>query len=474
MKDHYKIIIIGGGASGLAAALSSCEYLDRRDRGCIPIPQSCGDISVPRGPGDIPVPQGCGDIPVPQGCEDSPGLNREPEILILEKNDQPGSKIPATGNGRCNLGNDYMDPSCYRSEDPDRAWKILTAYGRDWTDGFFRDIGLFTRSIGGYIYPYNEQASAVRNLLESVVEENSRLRLVTGTEVVSVQRPVPGKVNSSYRVKSSKGDYYGEKIIVTTGGYAGPSFGCSGDGYRIAKDLGHSLVPPLPALTALISKAPFLKRLSGVRCQACITLFIDGEKTASDQGQIQWTDYGVSGVVVFQVSRHAVKALSAPGKEKKQVLLTVDFMPGKTEEELRKLIQSLGRIRSGRRDSRPLAKVLESLFHSKLIPVILREAGIEGGQETIDTLTEKKWAQLIGAIKRFPLRISGYKSYDKAQVTQGGVPFNELDENLQSLKSPGLYFAGEIVDVDGICGGYNLQWAWSSGAAAGRGAAASI
>ena len=447
MKDRYKIIIIGGGASGLAAALSSCEYLERRDRGCIPSPHD---------------------------SEESPDLNRKPEILILEKKDRPCSKIPATGNGRCNLGNDYMDSSCYRSEDPDRAWKILTAYGREWTDGFFRDIGLFTRSIGGYIYPYNEQASAVQNILESVVEENARLRLVTGAEVTSVQRPVPGKMNDFYRIRSSKGDYYGEKIIVTTGGYAGPSFGCSGDGYRIAKDLGHSLVPPLPALTALVSKAPFLKRLSGVRCQACITLYINGEERASDQGQIQWTDYGVSGVVVFQVSRHAVKALSAPGKEKKQVLLNIDFMPGKTEEELRKLIGSLGRIRLGRNDIRSLTRVLESLFHSKLIPVLLREAGIEGRQETIDTLTEKKWTQLMGAIKRFPLRISGYKSYDKAQVTQGGVPFDELDENLQSLKSPGLYFAGEIVDVDGICGGYNLQWAWSSGTAAGKGAAEAI
>ena len=448
MKDrYYKIIIIGGGASGLAAALSSCACLDR-------IKGRSGPAGRESDAGSDPAQNSC-----------------QAEILILEKKDRPGSKILATGNGRCNLSNENLNLSCYRSQDPDRVRDILKLYDGEWTRRFFESIGLYTKSMEGYIYPYNEQASSVRNLLETSINEKPRIRMLTETEVQFIREPAEDKPNPYYRIVTSQGVFYGEKIIITTGGYAGPSFGCSGDGFRIAEDMGHKLVPPLPALTALVSKAPFLKKLNGVRCRAGITLYIEGMKTASDQGQIQWTDYGVSGVVVFQISRYAVKALSASGKEKKRVLLTIDFMPGYEDKDLKELIRSLSDGQALASCGRPLTKAMESLFHSKLIPVILREAGIDGDEEKADSLTDKKWTKLLDAIRRFPLRISGYKGYDKAQVTQGGVPLAELDSGLQSLRRTGIYFAGEVIDVDGICGGYNLQWAWSSGAAAGRAAA---
>ena len=430
-NKNYDIIIIGGGASGMAAAISSCRYLSGNGQG------------------------------------------ENIRILILEKKDRPGSKIPATGNGRCNLSNEYMDPSCYRSEDPDRFWDIFSSHGTDRTPSFFEEIGLVTKSLGGYIYPYNEQASSVRNLLESALTRSKEIRLLTDRQVLSVKPVSSDREGSCFQIISSREKFYGKKVIIATGGYAGPAFGCSGDGYRIAKDLGHYVVPPLPALTALLSKAPFLKKLNGVRCHAGISLYIGGRKAACDVGQIQFADYGVSGVVVFQVSRYAVKALQN-GPDKKgpgeKVLLTIDFMPDYSRDQVKEILLSMSRIGSGR----DMASVMEGLFHSKLIPVILREAGMEGDQESCNISSEKKWPGILEAIKSFPLKITGYKGYDKAQVTQGGVPLDELDVNLESGKHRGLYFTGEVVDVDGICGGYNLQWAWTSGGIAGRAAAEAV
>lgn len=405
--------------------------------------------------------------------EDKDKGREGPRILILEKKNRPGSKIPATGNGRCNLSNEYMDPSCYRTEAPDRAWAVLSSFGRDWTRQFFKEIGLVTKSMEGYIYPYHEQAGAVRDLLESAIEKEEGICLLTDREALHI-RPLPTQSGDSlFQVATAKGACLGKKVIITSGGFAGPSFGCSGDGYRMAEEVGHRLVKPLPALTALVSGAPFLKKLSGVRCHAGVSLYIGGRKAAWDTGQIQWTDYGVSGVVIFQVSRYAVRALEGDKGKKKngeKVLLTIDFMPDYEEEEVKNLLLSMSRISQ----SRTMASLLQGFFHKKLIPVILREAGIEEEGQSADAISGKQWERLLSAIKAFPLKITGYKGYDKAQVTQGGVPLTDLDGDLQSCKHKGLYFAGEVVDVDGICGGYNLQWAWSSGAAAGIAAAKAV
>ena len=248
---------------------------------------------------------------------------------------------------------------------------------------------------------------------------------------------------------------------------AGIHLGCDGSGYPLAKSLGHHIIKPLPALTALKSSAPFLKKLSGLRNQASAVLLVDGREVCRERGELQWTDYGISGVAVFQMSRFAILAL----EEGRTVQLSLDFMPEYSAGEVEELLRSCC-------DDCPyksLQEMLSGILPAKLAPVILREAGLEADQMNIPL---KQWRTEINDILRkisaiigdFPLRISGYVGYEKAQVTRGGVALSELSGNLESLCCPGLFFAGEVLDVDGTCGGYNLQWAFSSGSVAGQAA----
>ena len=215
----------------------------------------------------------------------------------------------------------------------------------------------------------------------------------------------------------------------------------------------------MPALTALKSSAPFLKKVSGVRNQAEITLEIDGEPVKKETGELQWTDYGISGVAIFQLSRFAITAL----EEKKKVALYFDFMPELSSKEKLRLFLMLAQNHK----KRDMLSFVKGLFPAKLCPVILREAGLR--EETLaGTLKEEEWNALVMAVSHFPLRINGYMGYEKAQVTRGGISLTDLTGNLESDFQPGLFFAGEVADVDGTCGGYNLQWAFSSGTVAGR------
>ena len=262
----------------------------------------------------------------PAGMSAAIAASREDvEVLLLEGSDQIGKKILVTGNGRCNLTNAYQDVSCYRTETPDKARRILDQFGPGQTAGFFRDLGILTRDKNGYIYPYNEQASTVRAAFEACIRGKDNVTVVTGCHVNEV-RPV----RDGFRLLTEKGTYSSSRVILTTGGYAGPGKDYDGSGYGMAGKMGHGLIPAYPALTALKSSAPFLKRLKGVRNQANITLNIDGEPLHSESGELQWTDYGISGVAVFQLSRFAIIAL----EEGRNVSLTLDFLREMDRDQL--------------------------------------------------------------------------------------------------------------------------------------------
>ncbi len=415
--EQFHTIVIGGGASGMAAALASSETGN--------------------------------------------------PILLLEKQDCLGRKLLATGNGRCNLTNLDQRPEYYRSDHPDTARKILSSFGAEETIRLFGRVGIQTRQKDGYVYPYSEMAAPVRYLFERAVEMRKNIRVITEEEVRQVQ-PVgryveaDGQICGRYLVKTSRKQYLGDHVIISTGGLAGPEFGCSGDGYRLAEELGHSLITPLPALTALRSPAPFLKKLKGVRIKAAICLIVDQEPVYRDQGELQWTAGGISGIVVFQASRFASVALH----EGKTVELVIDFMPEYPHEEVCRLLTA---IEEEEKDFQLLKYRMAGIFPRKIVPVLIREAGLSEDRP-VHTLSKDQMNGLAHVIKAFPLRINGVTGYEKAQVTRGGIPLSELDENLQSKKWPGIYFTGEVVDVDGICGGYNLQWAWASGTTAGKAA----
>lgn len=375
------------------------------------------------------------------------------DILLLDGASQVGKKILVTGNGRCNLTNQLQEEHCYRSDDPEQAQAILRQFNDEDTHAFFRSLGIVTRNKNGYIYPYNEQASAVRDAFESKLRSRKNITVRTESYVEEIQHR-----DGAYFVFLENETFISKTLLLTTGGFAGPKVGCDGSGFRMAESLGHKIVAPLPALTPLKSSAPFLKKASGVRNQARITLLIDGEVISQEEGELQWTDYGISGVAIFQLSRHAILAL----EEEKNVELHLDFLPDYEKEEFFHLMMSL--IQSCLYKN--VAELLSGFMPSKLVSIIVREAGIHD-EVLVTELKEEEIQNLLNVLKCFPLRINGYMGYEKAQVTRGGICLKELTDSLESKIHSGLFFAGELVDVDGTCGGYNLQWAFSSGYVAG-------
>lgn len=392
------------------------------------------------------------------------------KVLLLERQRQMGRKILVTGNGKCNLTNFAQKAEYYRSDYPEKAQKVLSVFGLKDAMELFKSLGIYTKDKNGYVYPYSEQAASVRECFETEILSNPNITFVPFSEVYNIQKKSglffvkvremqerdKEKQSSSKKVEKI---YRCQNLLITTGGFAGPKFGCDGSGYTFAAIFGHEIINPLPALTALKSSAPFLKKVSGVRNQAKITLEIDGNPVKQENGELQWTDYGISGVAVFQLSRFAITAL----EEKKNVSLYFDFMPELSSEEKLRLLLSLAQNHK----KKELLSFMKGLFPAKLCPVILREAGLKE-EMSVETLKEKEWNTLVMVVSHFPLRINGYMGYEKAQVTRGGISLAELTDSLESVFQPGLFFAGEVVDVDGTCGGYNLQWAFSSGTVAGR------
>lgn len=383
-------------------------------------------------------------------------------VLLIDRGDRIGKKILVTGNGKCNLTNVKQNLECYRGEDPKKISKILSAFGQQNAMELFHQLGICTREKNGYIYPYNEQAAAVRDAFECAIVSNENISIWTESSVTGVQKEKQNFlifVKNHTQAKEKK--LLCKSFIIATGGLAGIKLGCNGTGYAIAKAMGHHIVPPYPALTALKSAAPFLKKINGVRNQAAITLLVDGKEVCKERGELQWTAYGISGVAVFQISRYAVVAL----EEKKQVCLSLDFMPDYTEKQTEEILLSCCKTCS----YKTYEQLLCGILPAKLVPIVLREASIQM-EKRVHTPSTTQIHNLVKAIKTFCLRISGYVGYEKAQVTRGGVDMKEVSSELESVLCEGLFFAGEVLDVDGTCGGYNLQWAFSSGSVAGQAA----
>lgn len=392
------------------------------------------------------------------------------KVLLLDRQSQMGRKILVTGNGKCNLTNFAQEEEYYRSDCPEKAQKVLSAFGYKDAMELFQNLGIYTKDKNGYVYPYSEQAASVREAFETEILSNPNITFFPFSEVYNIQKKShlffvkvreqqEQDIGNQNERKKTKKVYRCRNLLITTGGFAGSKFGCDGSGYTFARAFGHEIIKPLPALTALKSSAPFLKKVSGVRNQAEITLEIDEKPVKKETGELQWTDYGISGVAVFQLSRFAITAL----EEGKKVSLYFDFMPERSFEEKIQLFLSLAHNHT----KKELFSFMKGFFPAKLCPVILREAGLKEDM-LVGTLKEKEWDILVMVISHFPLRINGYMGYEKAQVTRGGVSLAELTDSLESAFLSGLFFAGEVVDVDGACGGYNLQWAFSSGTIAGR------
>lgn len=380
------------------------------------------------------------------------------QTVIVEHTAKLGTKILKTGNGKCNFSNTYMTKEMYQNNNTDYAMDIIDRFNVDDTIHFFEDLSVYRKERNGYLYPRSEMAVSVALALAGRIQALD-IPVYYETGVKRIDRAgseyvlqLEGARTNTIKTKT---------VILACGSSASPSSGSDGSGYRLVRKLGIKLIKPLPALTALESDKKNMKPASGVRALGNVKIMAAGKVFCEDTGEIQFTDYGISGIPVFQVSRFAVRALD----EGSRVEVVVDVAADIKEDELVSMIKYAV-------DSRGQQSVCESLsgmFNKKLIMMICKDIGIEGNSSASD-VDDDICRKLARNIKSLHYHITGYKGYDYAQVCQGGVDVSELNENLESKNNPGIFFAGELVDIDGRCGGYNLQWAWSSGAVAAKAA----
>ena len=392
--------IIGGGASGMAAALAAAE-------------------------------------------------NTDVQVLLFERQARLGRKLQTTGNGRCNLTNLHATEGGYHGENASFADYALNAFGPERTLKWFRSMGLFTvTEDSGRVYPYSDQANSVVDVLRFALEKPN-IRVLTAFEVVKVRR-----LGNGFSVESADEDYLCDRLIVACGGLAGTKIGGSMAGYKLLGKLGHHSTRLRPALVQIKCAWGGVAGLKGVRANCHAQILWDGNLHAQSSGELQFTEYGLSGPVIFEISRDVCQ-------KKGSWTCRLDFLPEIKGNELLVELQ--------RRQNTELSveDLLTGILHNRLGRVLAKAAGVSGNGKIAD-LRKEELEAVCRAVKAFDIALTEPMGMDNAQVTAGGILTAEFDSaTMESKIVPGLFACGEVLDIDGDCGGYNLQWAWSSGRLAG-------
>lgn len=401
--EFHRLIIVGCGASGMAAAISAGIY--------------------------------------------------ENDIVILERNAVAGKKICATGNGKCNFTNLSFNETDLRGCDTKKAYSIYSRFSNIDTIDFFAGLGIPNHERNGYCYPHSGQASSVRDALLYKIEELG-INVFYDTRVTGIEHQ-----NSLFTLKTTNGYFSCSKLILATGGQAQHCFGTDGSIYYYAKKLGHTIIEPLPALVGLTLDDYSLKELAGVRHEAEISLKIDDSEAYREYGEIIFSKTGISGIPVMNSSRFAAEAL----EQGKKVDICLDFFKDYTLEGLYEFIEH-----HYQNSNLSVKTSLTGVLNNKLIEVILNKSGVKKDCTRRDEKTFESLGRIAELMKGLSFRVTGTNGFDNAQCTAGGIPLDEINsETLESLKCDGLYMTGELLDIDGKCGGYNLQWAWTTGVIAG-------
>lgn len=416
--NKYNIIVIGGGAAGMMAALSAAIH------------------------------------------------RPDAAIVILERFDRVGKKLLATGNGRCNFSNSLVHAEIYNAPafieqvfqgiSPQKIWQI------------FSDWGLIYKSEEGRLYPFSGSAVSILDILKLELQKR-QVQIKYDFQVVTIK-----VTDKGYLLQNRTGQWLlGEKIIVATGGQASPQLGSDGSGYQLLTALGHSITPTVPGLTSLqcpqkLQKALQLKLLNGLRLQVEVALYqtVPGKPStklqliAQERGEILFREYGLSGIAIFQLSRF-------PGAGEIQLDLFPDL-------NYAQLIQSLF-LRRKSLASRDLTDFFTGALHPKIAKAILERSGIKRITALVSDLADCELKAIAGILKAWKFPVIGPSDWQQAQITIGGMDLADFNPiTLESRMARGVYAAGEILDIDGPCGGYNLHWAWSSGWLAGEKAATSL
>lgn len=374
------------------------------------------------------------------------------EVLLLERQARVGRKLLATGNGRCNLTNWQAAPKRYHGSFPDFVKPALEAFPVAKVLDFFQTLGLYVvTEDGGRVYPWSDQANSVVDVLRfALARRNIELR--TGAEIVAVK-----KTDEGFRLKDQSGEVYeADRLIVACGGAAGTKLGGGLSGYQLLRSLGHHCTKLYPSLVQLKTDPTLVRGLKGVRANAALKLTVRDALLAEGRGEVQFTEYGVSGPAIFDLSRTAAMADDA--------VLHLNLLPDYREEDLLSALC----IRMARFPGLEAGDLLTGVLHNRLGRMIVSACGVKQSSP-LTALRWKQLTQIVETCRELALPITGTMGMEGAQVTAGGAVTMEFDpDTLQSRIVPGLYACGEVLDVDGDCGGFNLQWAWASGMLAGE------
>ena len=414
MALKYDIAVIGGGASGIIAAIAAAQELKNN--------------------------------------------KVDSKIVILEKNNRIGKKLLATGNGRCNLSNMNVSVNHYHG-DIKFLYSFLNEYSPKNIIDFFWEIGLpCIEQDEGRVYPNNFQAASVLDVLRYQLE-NYNIGTVLDFKAEKIE-----KTNSGYIIHSDEDSVIAKNIICSFGGMAYPQLGSDGSGFEMLKKLGHSVTPMFPALVQVTTDPKRAKPLKGARNAAEAVLLLNGKPIKKVKGEVQFTDKGLSGICIFELSRFINEL-----QNKNNIEISLDLLP---EYSLKQVFSML----------RHTKKVLDNIspdeilngYINKLVAKEVVHNSLKSCPKFVNQLSDKQLETIGETVKNFRFNVTGTLGFRDAQITAGGVPLKEVDDNMQSKLYKGLYLTGELLNIDGDCGGYNLHWAWSTGIKAGLSAAHSL
>ncbi|WP_050606300.1 NAD(P)/FAD-dependent oxidoreductase [Clostridium niameyense] len=397
---YHEIIVIGGGASGIMAAIT------------------CRDMGK--------------------------------DVAIIETNNRIGKKILATGNGRCNISNKFIDSSRYHSNNNNFFNHTLESFTVDDTEEFFKSIGLPLITLEhGKMYPMSLQASSVVDMLKLALEDRN-IPIYLDNKVTNIKN-----FNSKFEIKTSTNETFEcGKLIIACGGKSSPKSGSDGSGFKLANSLGHNIIDPTPALVQIKLDFNYLKALSGVKFNGLAKLYVNNKSVHEEFGEILFTDYGISGPPILQLSSIVSR------NQNKNMNIYVDIIPNLNEKKLKNFLEN----HWGTFSYRSVHESFIGILNKKIIPILLKCSGIENIHKPCYELSWKEKESIYTNLKQWKFKVIGTNSFSNAQVTAGGIDTTEVCyKTLESKKVKNLFFCGEILDVDGDCGGFNLQWAWASG-----------
>ena len=377
---------------------------------------------------------------------------KDNEVIILERNNTLLKKLLMTGNGKCNYFNDEIIIDNYESTNKEVLENIITNDNIDKVRDFFNKIGIVTKIKNGYWYPFSNQATTIKDILELELKNNN-IKVYLNSLVKDIK-----KNKKKYIISYNDQVIESDVVVLSTGSKAYPKTGSDGIGYELLKNFNHTIIKPLPALVQLETKEKY-KEWSGVRTDVELELFEDDKYISSEKGELQLTDYGISGICVFNLSNKLVRGL----EEGKKEVIKINFVPF-----ISTLIAPWLNDYNNKNTNKSIKELLEGFLNNKIVKVILKNNNLNE-KIKYNELTNENKLKLINSLRFFKVEIDKTKGFDNSQICNGGVSLLEINPNtFESKKEKGLYIIGEILDINGNCGGYNLINCWISGILSGN------